>query len=387
VGLFQKIFKNELQPNLGYRYQLIVDKGNGFYSWNGKSYQSDIVRACIRPKARAIGKLVAKHIRDGKDGPIINPEPYIRFLLEEPNPYMTGQMMQEKLATQLMLNNNAYAWIFRDENGYATQIYPVSCSSVEVVYSSNGDMQFKFTLLNGKVKTANYADVIHLRRDFNENDVFGDNPSTVITSLMDIVTTTDQGIIKAIRNSAVVRWIMMFKSTIRPEDKTLKVKDFAESYMDIDNSAGVATSDPTYDLKEVTPQNYVPNAAQIDKTMQRIFNFFNTNEKILQSKWGEDDWNAYYEAEIEPDAMQMSGEYTRKLFSRKERGFGNQIIFVALNLQYASMNTKLQLMQMVDRGAMTPNEWRTVLNMGPIEGGDKPIRRLDTAVVQGGGAK
>lgn len=46
------------------------------------------------------------------------------------------------------------------------------------------------------------------------------------------------------------------------------------------------------------------------------------------------------------------------------------------------MSTKLGLVQMVDRGAMTPNEWRTVLNLIPIEGGDKPIRRLDTALVE-----
>ena len=36
---------------------------------------------------------------------------------------------------------------------------------------------------------------------------------------------------------------------------------------------------------------------------------------------------------------------------------------------------------MVDWGAMTHNEWRYIMNLGPIEGGDKPIRRLDTSVV------
>lgn len=36
---------------------------------------------------------------------------------------------------------------------------------------------------------------------------------------------------------------------------------------------------------------------------------------------------------------------------------------------------------MVDRGAMTPNEWRETMNLAPIEGGDQPIRRLDTQVV------
>ena len=36
---------------------------------------------------------------------------------------------------------------------------------------------------------------------------------------------------------------------------------------------------------------------------------------------------------------------------------------------------------MVDRGALTPNEWRETMSLAPIEGGDKPIRRLDTAPV------
>src|SRR5690606_18174778 len=67
-----------------------------------------------------------------------------------------------------------------------------------------------------------------------------------------------------------------------------------------------------------------------------------------------------------------------KLFTDRERGFGNEIIFEANRLQYASVSTKLALVALVDRGAMTPNEWREVFNLAPIDGGDKPIRRLDT---------
>lgn len=125
----------------------------------------------------------------------------------------------------------------------------------------------------------------------------------------------------------------------------------------------------------------MPNAAQTDRTTIRIYNFFNTNEKIVQSKYDENEWNAYYEAEIEPVAIQLSNEFTRKFFTRRERGFGNQIIFESNNLQYASMQTKLNLLQMVDRGALTPNEWRQVLNLSPIDGGDQAIRRLDTAPI------
>jgi len=45
------------------------------------------------------------------------------------------------------------------------------------------------------------------------------------------------------------------------------------------------------------------------------------------------------------------------------------------------MKTKLGLVAMVDRGALTPNEWRRIMNLAPTEGGDKPIRRLDTIPV------
>ena len=46
------------------KYKMITDEGDGFYAWNGNLYQSDIVRAAIRPKARSIGKATAKHIRN-----------------------------------------------------------------------------------------------------------------------------------------------------------------------------------------------------------------------------------------------------------------------------------------------------------------------------------
>ena len=127
----------------------------------------------------------------------------------------------------------------------------------------------------------------------------------------------------------------------------------------------------------------MPNAIQVDRVSKRIYEFFGTNENIIQSKFTENEWVAYYENMLEPVAMQMAAELTRKLFSRRERAAGNEIVFDATNLQYSSMSTKLGLQAMVDRGAMTPNEWRGILGLSPIEGGDKAIRRLDTEPVGG----
>ena len=369
------------------QYKMVTERGEGFYSYNGNLYASDIVRSCIRPKTQAIGKAVAKHIRTDQVTTQVNPEVYIRFLLEEPNPYMSGQMLQEKLANQLALNNNAFALIERNENGLATSIYPINSSSVEALENNQGQVFLRF-LIRGKYYTFRYSDVIHLRRDFNGNDIFGENPAKALTQLMDIISTTDQGIVKAIKNSNIIKWLLKFNTTLREEDIKRQTKEFVDSFLSIDSEAsGAAATDAKFDAQQVDPKNYVPNSTQTKGTVDRIYSFFNTNENIIQSSYNEDQWISYYEAEIEPVLIQMSNEFTRKLFTRRERGFGNKIIFESSNLNFASMQTKLNLVQFVDRGIMNPDEVRAILNMAPIPDGlgQAYIRRLDTREIEEGG--
>lgn len=363
--------------------KMITTLGEFYYAWNGKLYESDIVRACIRPKVKAIGKLTGKHIRDDpKGGLTVNPDANIRFLLSEPNPYMTAQQMQEKVANQLCLNNNAFILIVRDENGKPIQLYPVPCTMAEAKYNDTGELFLKFQYRNGQSGTFRYSDIIHLRQDYNEDDIFGESPAPALAGMMEVIGTIDRGIIKAIKNSGVVRWLLTFTSSMRDEDIKANVEKFVKNYLSVEtDSFGAAGVDAKANVQRIEPKDYVPNAAQTDRTIDRIYSFFNTNKKIVQSAYSENEWTAYYEAEVEPVVVQMHQTYTARIFSRKERGFGNKIVFEANNLQCASLTTKLEFQAMVDRGAMTPNEWRETMNMAPLPGGDQPIRRLDTQVV------
>lgn len=366
--------------------ELMQQVGNNYISWNGTIYDSDIVRSCIRPKVKATGKLVAKHLRDVVDAEghhelKVNPSTAIRFILDEPNPLMTGQMLQEKLATQLCLNSNAFALIIRDDYGSPMEIYPIIARTVDAVYDSAGKLRLKFTLNNNKVYEFPYEDIIHLRQDFNENDIFGTPIAPVLVPLLDVVTTTDQGVINAIKNSSIIRWLLKFTNSMRKEDLKSQAKDFADNFLATSEGMGVAAVDAKADAQQINPTDYVPNAAQMDRTTKRIFDLFNTNDAIVSSKYTEEQYNSYFDAEVEPVLIQLGGEYTRKLFTRRERVFGNKIVFEASAWDSASISTKLNLQAMVDRGALTPNEWRATLNLAPVPGGDDPIRRLDTAAV------
>lgn len=370
------------------KHELIVERGNGFYSWNRQLYKSDIVRSCIRPFARSIGKLSAKQIREAKDSLVVNPDRYIKMLLEEPNPLLTGQMLLQKMAVQYQLNNNAFALIIRDDFGFAEQIYPISASSVEAVYDSDMKPYLRFCLQSGTIATFPYSDIIHVKDDFCNNDLFGESNIEVLAPVMEVVGTLDKSLIDAVKNGAIIRWLIKWSASLRPEDLKEKARAFAKSYLDTaEEGLGVAATDAKAELTQVTPHDYVPNAVTQQNIYRRLYNYFHTNEKIINSTCDENEWNSYYELVIEPFALQLANEFTRKIFSLRERGHGNRIVFESMSLQYASMSTKLNLLQMVDRGAMTPNEWRKVMNMAPIEGGDKPIRRLDTAVVKEGGGE
>ena len=362
-------------------FRMYTDTGNSFATWNGKVYESDIVRSCIRPYAKAIVKLTAKHVRRFNGKVEVNPEPYIRFLLEDPNPFMSGHVMLEKVATQLALNNNAFILIVRDENGFPEQLYPIPAVMAETVYI-NDVLYLKFLFQNGRSSTFPYSEIIHIRNDFNDNDIFGESPVQALAPLMEIVNTTDQGIVKAIRNSGVIRWLLKFTTPMRAEDLKKNVQEFVDNYLSVSSSTfGAAGVDAKADAIRIEPKDYVPNALQMSATLQRIYAFFNTNDKIVNASYTEDEWNSYFEIVIEPVAVQLGDEFSRKIFSRRERGFGNRIYFDAANLQCASLTTKLALQAMVDRGALTPNEWRDTFNLSPVPDGDKPLRRLDTETV------
>ena len=384
TNIFKRLFENQKSETLA-KYQLVTEKGNGTYIWNGKIYDSDIVRSCIAPYVKAIGKLVGKHVFDGQKELKVNPEPYMKVLLENPNPLMSAQKFQEKMAAQLILNGNAFASITRDRNGIPVELFPLPAIGVEAEYRGNS-LYLKFTLDNGKIYTFNYDDIIHLRTNYYDNDIFGNSLMPTLAPLLKISTTIDDGIVKTVKNSNVIRWLLKATGSLREDDLRKISENFAKAYTSAESTTGgVAATDPRVEVTQVKSNDYIPNFEILESVKSRIYSVFGVSEKIVQGNYTEDEWNSFYESSIEPIALDFANEYTRKLFSIKKRSYGNKIIFEASNLACATISTKLNFLRMVDRGALTPNEWREIFNLAPVEGGDEPIRRLDTRPTNEGG--
>ena len=170
------------------------------------------------------------------------------------------------------------------------------------------------------------------------------------------------------------------------EDIKENVKEFVQTFLETSSETfGAAGTDAKTDVERIEPKDYVPNALITESLRKRAYLFFNTNEKIVSGAYTEDEWNSYYNIAVSPVLTQMHREYTRKLFTRRQQGFGNSIEFESSNLYYASMSTKLQLTTLVDRAMMTPNEARQYFYLPPIEGGDTALLRKDTGTANQAG--
>lgn len=386
-SLFEMIFGRRPKREQQIQTQLRMLNGFApvFTTFSGDAYDSDVVRAAVDAIARNAAKLKPKHIRR-VNGRIEEVGSDIEKLLSlRPNPFMDAYTFYYKVVTQLYLKNNSFVFVDFDEVTKKIRgFYPINAATIEFL-EYEGSIYVKFHFMGGQQKVLPYENLIHLRRFYYRNDLYGEPSDQALYPTLQLIQTTDEGIANAVKSSAFLRGILKFTSMLKPEDMKRQRDLFVQDYLDITNNGGVAATDAKADYIPLNNEPKMVDDKQMEAIRKKIYNYFGVNEKIIQSNYTEDEWNAFYESTIEPLAIQMSLEFTSKLFTDAERSRGNEIIFEANRLQYASMKTKLNLLEMVDRGAMTPNEWRAAMNLAPIEGGDEPIRRLDTRPVDEGG--
>ncbi|NOK23893.1 phage portal protein, partial [Corallococcus carmarthensis] len=344
-SLFQMIFGSRPKQESQIQTQLRMLNGYApvFTAFSGDAYDSDVVRSAVDAIARNAAKLKAKHVRRVGGRVQETGSEIERLLSQRPNPYMDAYTFLYKVVTQLYLQNNAF--VFVDIDRVARKVrgfYPLNAVTVEFL-EYQGGIYAKFHFMGGQQVVLPYEDLIHLRRFFYKNDLYGESSDRALNPTLQLIRTTDEGIANAVKASAFLRGILKFTQMLKPEDMKKQRDMFVKDYLDITNNGGVAATDSKADYVELKNDPKIIGDRQMKVIQEKVYNYFGVNEKIIRSSYTEDEWNAFYESTIEPLAIQMSLEFTSKLFTDGERRSGNEIIFEANRLQYASMTTKLNL--------------------------------------------
>lgn len=377
---FSQLFGNKKNISSASTWHEIGNYNSTFTPTNVNVYANEIARSCIRTLAEHSSKANVKALRRNDLGFTTGDRYLERLLQYRPNLYMNGKDFLYKVRTRLEIDNTAFIYINRDETGKVLNLYPLPkaiCQALEVT----GRLYIKFTFATGKTLIASYEDLAILRKDYNNSDIFGDDNNALYGTL-DLLHTLNQGQANAIKATANLRGILKSTKAMLSDDDIKKNKDtFVKDYLNLENEGGIASLDATQEFTPINMQPATANFKQIEELRNNIYRYFGVNEAIITSQCFGDAFEAFYESRLEPFLLALSLELTNKIFTARERGFGNEIVFEANRLAYASTTAKLSMVQLLDRGVLTINEYREILNLAPVDGGDiRPIRKEYTDI-------
>lgn len=376
-SLFSRIFGSEKSNDIPTATTMTLLNGYQavFTNYNGKIYDDVDVKSCVDAIARNGAKLVAKHIRKGSNGYENVHDTLERIVSEEPNELQNAYDFYYYILTELYVYNEAFIYISRDENFNVLGLYPIHAGNYKIIEYQK-KLYLKFQFGNGKKHTASMRDVIHLKRFCGIDGMSGGTNTSIIEALS-IKHVVDEGIVNAIKTTQSIRGIVKStKALLKPEDVAEMRKQFVKDFIDNSDGNGIGGLDATTDFKEINLKPEIATDKQIEQISKKIYKYFGINENIIESKYSEEEWNAFYESVLEPIAIQMSQEFTNKIFTLGEKYHENKIVFTSNRLQYASNNTKISLVEKANN-LMTIDELREVFNLEPLPDGKGQVIMQD----------
>lgn len=372
LGFWNDLFKSKGSDTK--KYTIFKELGNHnsvFYSFGDNIYNSEIVRSCIRTLAEHSSKANC-----------VSTDKSIQKILQcRPNRFMNGKDFIYKVRTILEIKNTSFVYISRDDKGKAIEFYPVPYLSYKAIES--GDYLFiEFKFVNERKLVLPWDDLAVLRKDYYTSDISGSS-NVALLSTLEAINIMNQGISNAVKSTANLRGIIQSKQGMLAPEDVKKMKDeFVSDYMNLSNEGGIAALDDTMTFTPVTMAPVIANFQQLKEFRENVYRYYGVNDSIIMSDFTEAQFEAFYESKIEPFLVALSLELTNKVFTERERGFGNTITFESNRMQFMSTSNKLAMYQLVDRGILCPNELRQIFNLAPVPEGESFIRRLDTAKVE-----
>ena len=352
----------------------LVNENISFPTWNGNAYSNATYRSAVDAIARNIAKLRGVHTIRGTpcEKTRLN-----HILQVRPNAYMSAYDFLYKLASQLWVNGNAWAYVDFAENGDVLAIYPITATSVQMMTDDSGKLYAEFVFRNGHAAIFRYSELIHLRRFFNSNELLGEG-NGALDAVLELAEAENTTITQGIKAGANIRGILKYTGMLQDTDlKEIKDK-FVADYLSMNNSGGIAAIDTKVEYTPINNNPVILDAEQSKTIREKIFSFVGVSEKIVNSSYSEDEFSAFYESTIEPFAIALSLECTAKIFTEREISFGHEIIFDANRLQFVSNATKVNLIkELMPFGILTINQALEILNLPRVTDGDIRYQSLN----------
>ena len=373
---FDRLFRR------GPKNQKLAPTMNGFapiYTQYGTSiYASDVVVQCLKCIVDEMKKLNPTHVRYiGSDPTPVRST--VQDVLDNPNPLMTTSEFIEKLCWLLLMNYNAFVipvyrtWVDENtgqERRYYDALYPINPTQVDFIVDESERLFVKFWFWNGYTTTIPYDDVIHIRYNFAVNqymggDEFGQPDHKALLSTLDLNYKLLQGIAKAMNASYAVNGVVKY-NTLMDDGKTeaalkeleRKLNNSENGFLPLDLKAEFTPLQRTTALVDGDTLKFID---------EKILRNWGVPLDILSGDFTKDQYEAFYQKTLEPLIISISQAFTKKLFTEREKAFGNKVSLYPKELIFLTVQQTLEMINtLAPTGGLYENEKRVALGLKPL---------------------
>ena len=376
MGLFDKLFHKK--PNTT-RFAPTLDGFWPMYPQFGTNiYASDAVQQAVKCIVDEMKKLNPTHVRYTNGDPV-PVKSTIQDVLNNPNPLMTTSEFIEKSMWLLMLNYNLFiipvysTWIDEKtgaERRYYEALYPINPMQVDFIEDAGGNLFVSFWFRNGTQTTILYENVIHIKYNYSVNqymggDWLGQPDHQALLKTLELNHTLLQGVAKAMKASYAVNGVVKY-NTYLDDNKTeaalkeleLKLANGESGFLPLDLKADFTPLDHKSVLVDDNTLKFID---------EKILRNFGVPLDILRGDYSQDTYNAFYQKSLEPLIISFSQGLTKKLFTDREKAFGNKIELYPKELIFMTVSQTLEMIrELAPTGTLFENEKRVFLGLRPL---------------------
>lgn len=372
---FDKLFKRQPKNS---KFAPTMDGFMPLFSLFGNNiYQSDVVVQALKCIVDEMKKLNPTHVRYQDSDPIPVPKSTVQDVLNNPNQLMTTSEFLEKTMWLLLMNYNAFiipvyrTWIEGNvERRYYEALYPINPTQVDFIEDGAGRLFVTFTFWNGYSTTIKYDDVIHLRYNYSVNEYMGGNQMgqpdhEALLKTLELNHTLLQGVAKAMKASYAVNGVVKY-NTLMDEGKTEIALAELERKL-ANNESGFLPLDLKSDFTALPHTSAIVDEATLKFIDEKILRNFGVPLCILTGDYKKEQYEAFYQKTLEPIIISISQAFTKKLFTSREKAFGNRIELYPKELIFMTVSQTLEMINMLSpTGGMFENEKRVALGLRPL---------------------
>ena len=370
---FTKRQKDSERRDQGKSIPITINCWN-YKHFNGELIEIDTIVACIDALARNMAKMRLTAVRQVKDSvSVTDTTSDIAKVLKNPNPYMTSYDYLYKVTALFFASGNVFIWPEYDKEGKLIALWPINYRTFKL-YDKDGITIARFELMHNHFYTVPYMDLIHLRNHYFNDPIYGEE-NYPIMPIADLMHAQNQGIIEGIKSSALIRGLLIASGILKEEDIKAARERFIDENLNAKNNGGVMIIDGKFDYKDLKSTPYVVDADTRKETDKAVYNYFGVNEAFLQNDFTSEKYESIYEGRLEPLGIYIAQKHEAKLYTEREKSFGNQVIPNMSKVKYQSTATITGVIKETkELGLFTRDEYREMLGyepLGPDRGGDE----------------